>query len=121
MTYYVAIQLCNERYREGLGGAERVDDELLSVIADIQGPKRGDCHLGYRAHIGVGFAPDNDLRIHVLRVPPSCNPTLDFSRGALRCWRERLLNKTTLIEDLSGVESSYVLRRVVDRTILPVG
>ena len=34
------------------------------MIADLQGLKRGDSHLGYRAHIGIGLAPDNDLRIY---------------------------------------------------------
>jgi hypothetical protein len=28
---------------------------LLRVIADLQGPKRGNGHLGYRAHIGIGI------------------------------------------------------------------
>jgi hypothetical protein len=26
-------------------------------------------HLGYRALIGIGFTPDNDLRIHGLLIP----------------------------------------------------
>ena len=34
------------------------------VIDDLQGLKRGDGHLGYRTYIGIGFAPDNNLRIH---------------------------------------------------------
>jgi len=36
-------------------------------------------------------------------------------------YQELLLNKITRIEGVSGVQSSFVLRRVVDRTNLPVG
>ena len=36
-------------------------------------------------------------------------------------YQELLLNKITRIEGVSGVQSSFVLRRVVDRTSLPVG
>ncbi len=36
-------------------------------------------------------------------------------------YQELLLNKITRIEGVSGVQSSFVLRRVVDRTALPVG
>lgn len=42
---------------------------LLCVVADRQSLKRGNGHLAYCARIGIGFAPDNDFRIHVLRVP----------------------------------------------------
>ena len=36
-------------------------------------------------------------------------------------YHELLLNKLTRIEGVSGVQSSFVLRRVVERTSLPVG
>jgi Lrp/AsnC family leucine-responsive transcriptional regulator len=36
-------------------------------------------------------------------------------------YQELLLNKITRIEGVSGVQSSFVLRRVVDRTNLPIG
>ena len=36
-------------------------------------------------------------------------------------YQELLLNRITRIEGVSGVQSSFVLRRVVDRTSLPVG
>ena len=36
-------------------------------------------------------------------------------------YQELLLNKLTRIEGVSGVQSSFVLRRVVERTSLPVG
>ena len=64
MPYHTAIGFCDERYREGPGGAQCRDDELLRVLADLQGLERGDSHLGDRAHIGIGFASDNDFRIH---------------------------------------------------------
>jgi Lrp/AsnC family leucine-responsive transcriptional regulator len=36
-------------------------------------------------------------------------------------YQELLLNKLTTIPGVTGVHSSFVLRRVVDRTALPVG
>lgn len=36
-------------------------------------------------------------------------------------YQELLLNKITRIEGVTGVHSSFVLRRVVDKTALPVG
>jgi Lrp/AsnC family leucine-responsive transcriptional regulator len=36
-------------------------------------------------------------------------------------YQELLLNKITRIEGVSGVHSSFVLRKVVDKTALPVG
>lgn len=38
----------------------------------------------------------------------------------MEAYQELLLNKITRIEGVSGVHSSFVLRRVVDRTALPV-
>ncbi len=70
MTYCTAIHFCDERYREGLGGAQCLDDELFSVVADLQRLKRRNGHLAYRAYISLGFAPDNDPRVHVIRVTP---------------------------------------------------
>ena len=75
MAYHTTIDFGDERYREGLSGAERLDDELLRVIADLQGPKRGYCHLGDRPHIELGFAPDNNLRIHGFLIPLPIWPT----------------------------------------------
>jgi hypothetical protein len=53
------------------GGTQRRDDELLRVMADLQGLKRRDGHLGYGPYIGVGFASDNNFRIPVSCIPPS--------------------------------------------------
>ena len=36
-------------------------------------------------------------------------------------YQELLLNRVTRIPGVTGVHSSFVLRRVVDRTALPVG
>jgi Lrp/AsnC family leucine-responsive transcriptional regulator len=36
-------------------------------------------------------------------------------------YQELLLNKITRIEGVSGVHTSFVLRRVVDKTAVPVG
>jgi hypothetical protein len=42
------------------------------VIADLQGLKCGDSHIGYCAHIGIGFASDYDLQIHGFLLSPLC-------------------------------------------------
>ena len=88
MPDHPAIYLCDERDRECLGGAERHDDELLRVIADLQGSKRGNGHFGYRAHIGIGLVPDNNLRMHGFLVFLSCRPPVPFfpSRRASAIW-----------------------------------
>ncbi|MHB1590469.1 MAG: Lrp/AsnC family transcriptional regulator [Sulfuricella sp.] len=39
----------------------------------------------------------------------------------MEAYQELLLNRITRIEGVSGVHSSFVLRRVVDKTALPVG
>jgi Lrp/AsnC family transcriptional regulator, leucine-responsive regulatory protein len=39
----------------------------------------------------------------------------------MEAYQELLLNKITRIEGVSGVHSSFVMRRVVDKTALPVG
>lgn len=66
MPYYLSVDFRDERYRQGLGRAQRRNDELLSVPADFQCLERGDGHLAYCAHIGFGFASNNDLQIHSL-------------------------------------------------------
>jgi len=66
MPDHTAVHFCDERYREGLGGAQRLDDELLRVVAYLQGLERRDGHLGNRADIVVRFVPDNDLGTHGL-------------------------------------------------------
>lgn len=75
MPYHPAIRFRDERHREGLGGAERLDDVLLRVIADLQGLERGDGHRGDRARIGPGFVPDHDLRAHRFSLIPLANGT----------------------------------------------
>ena len=39
----------------------------------------------------------------------------------MEAYQELLLNKITRIEGVSGVHSSFVMRRVVDKTTLPIG
>jgi hypothetical protein len=39
------------------------------LLISKEGFERGKGYLAYRAHIGIGLAPDNDLRIHVLPFP----------------------------------------------------
>ena len=72
MSNHTAIHFCDERYREGLGDAQCRYDKLLCVIADLQGLKCGDSHIGYHAHIGIGVASDYDLQIHGFLLSPLC-------------------------------------------------
>jgi Lrp/AsnC family leucine-responsive transcriptional regulator len=39
----------------------------------------------------------------------------------MEAYQDLLLNKITRIEGVSGVHSSFVMRRVVDKTALPIG
>ena len=61
MPYHSAIHFCDQRYRESIGGAQRLDDEMLRVVADLQGLERCDGHLSDRANIVTRLVPDNDL------------------------------------------------------------
>jgi hypothetical protein len=71
MSYHSAIHLGDQRYRKSFGGTKRLDDEMLRVVADLQGLERRDSHLGYRANIVIRLAPDNDLFLHGLNSLPS--------------------------------------------------
>ena len=51
MSYHSAIHFCDQRYRKSFGGTYRLDDELLRVVANLQGLERCDSHLSYRANI----------------------------------------------------------------------
>ena len=39
----------------------------------------------------------------------------------MEAYQDLLLNKITRIEGVSGVHSSFVMRKVVDKTALPIG
>ena len=64
MPYHTAMDLGDERYREGMGGAQRLDDKLLRLIADLHGLEGCNRHFGYCADIGVGLGPDCDFWFH---------------------------------------------------------
>lgn len=66
MPNHAAIQFRDQRYREGLGRAERHNDELLRVVADFQRFERSDRHFGYRVDIRLRLAFDEDPGFHVL-------------------------------------------------------
>lgn len=59
-----ALELCDQRQAEGSGGAERLDNVVLGLVADFQELKRGCGHLGYDRDILVGFASDLDAPLH---------------------------------------------------------
>jgi len=62
MPNHTAINLRYERYFKGLGAAQRLDDEPLCVITDLQGPERCGGHFGFAADIDIGFVQDYDRR-----------------------------------------------------------
>ena len=66
MPYHATIHFRDQRYRKSVSGTERLDDELLRVVADLQSLERCDSHLGYRANIVMCLVPDNDPWIHGL-------------------------------------------------------
>ncbi len=45
MPYHPAVHFRDQRYRKSFGGTQRLDDELLRVVADLQGLERCDSHL----------------------------------------------------------------------------
>ncbi len=59
-----AIDLRDERECKDLGGAERVDDEVFGLDADLKVPKRRDRHLCDRGDIVVRLVPDRHVRRH---------------------------------------------------------
>ena len=65
MAYHPAIHFGDKGNREDLGGAQRGDDELLRVIADLQGLKRGDGRLSTRAPA----CPTNAVATRPLKQP----------------------------------------------------
>jgi len=67
LSYNPAINFRDQRYRQGVSGAECRDDELLGATADFQGLKCGDGHITYRVNISGCLAPANDLD---LWIPP---------------------------------------------------
>jgi hypothetical protein len=75
MTDDTAVQFRNQRYGEGLGGTQGLNDELLRVVADFQGFERSNCDFGYRTDIGVSLVPDNCAWIRGARVRLPYRPT----------------------------------------------
>jgi hypothetical protein len=68
---------------------------LLYVIADLQGLKCGDSHVGYCAPIGIGFASDYDPRIHGFLLSTLCWLTKRLSGDRARMHPRPL--KTTVM------------------------
>ena len=56
MPDHTAIQFGNQRYRKRLGGTQRLNDELLRVVADPQGVERCDRKVEGRAAFGVSLS-----------------------------------------------------------------
>ena len=70
MPHHSPIQFGDERYREGLGGAQRDDDELLRVPANLQRLERGNGYFGDRVRVGGRLVPDKKLRLHGFSIFP---------------------------------------------------
>ena len=77
MPDHAPIQFRNQRYTERTGGAQCLDDEMFSVIADGQRVEGRDGDLGDGADVGVGFVADENLVIHQLLLAP-CQDFLKF-------------------------------------------
>lgn len=96
MPHDAPIHFRDKRDRERFGGAQRGNDKLLRVIADCQGPKRSDCHLGNGADIGVRFTPDVYLVFHVpgflFFIGQSSTAAVTLSAGAFG-WRSQFSHK----------------------------
>ena len=54
------VHLGHQRNRQGAGGAQRLDDELLGVVADRQRREGRDGDVGDGVVVGRGFGADDD-------------------------------------------------------------
>jgi hypothetical protein len=66
MSNYAPLHLRHERNSQGIGGAERGNDELLRVIADRQSAEGSDCDVSNGTDIGIGLTPDKDPGPHAI-------------------------------------------------------
>ena len=94
---FVQFLLRPESYAHPVDRVELVQTHISYVFL------AGDCVYKFKKPVNFGF--------------------LDFSDAAKRhfyCEQELLLNRITRIQGVTGVQSSFVLRKVVDTTVLPV-
>lgn len=70
MPHDGSVDLSDQRNRQGAGGSQSIDDELLRLVADrmILESQSGD--LEYRLDIRVSLAADNPVRVPFSRVIP---------------------------------------------------
>ena len=61
MPHNMAIHFGDQRYGQGACGTKRLDDELLGVVADLQGLKGRDSHFGNDFGIVPRLVSDQDL------------------------------------------------------------
>jgi hypothetical protein len=64
MPYHLAIDFCDQRYCQALSSPQGRDNELLCVIADLQGLECRDGDIPDRSNIGACLVPDHNLWIH---------------------------------------------------------
>ena len=69
MPHYAPIHFGHERNSERLGGAQRVDDELLRMVAGCQSIERSDGDFSDSADVGARFTSDEYLVTHASDVP----------------------------------------------------
>ena len=61
MPHNAAIHLGDQRYGQGPCGAQRLDDELLGVVTDLQGIEGGDSHFANDFDIVSCLVSDQNL------------------------------------------------------------
>jgi hypothetical protein len=84
MTDDTAVQFRNQRYGQGLSGAQGLYDELLRVVADLKAFERSNCDFGYRTDIGVSLVSDNHAWIRGVHVRLPYWPTMFFVKASHR-------------------------------------
>lgn len=67
MSDHLPIEFRDQRFRQRSGGTQRLDDELLGVLADSEGLEGGDGDGGDGVGVGVGsgLAMDEDVAVHL--------------------------------------------------------
>ncbi len=87
---------------------------LIHISMDQHTPERFD-------HFEAAIADIPEVLECLLITGQSADYQLKVVVKDMDAYQELLLNRITRIPGVTGVHSSFVLRRVVDRTALPVG
>jgi hypothetical protein len=73
MTDHFTVNLCDQGNSESVGGSQRLDYEMLCLVADRMILKRGSCDIGYCLDIRLCFITDNHIHGNNLLCHIDCH------------------------------------------------